>query len=517
MKRVKFAFCVVFLVAGNLFGQGTPTATLSGKVTAERVPVPGVTVSVTSPNLQGTRTAVTTETGDYIIPFLPAGPYTVTYELAGMAAVTKKLTLTVARTEVADVDMKPAAVAESITVTADAPVTATLENTAVSTNINQQEFFEKLPLLRNLTNITLLAPGTSQNEGSFGIMVSGSFSFDNMFMINGAIVGENLRGQPHGLFIEDAIQETTVLTGAVPAEYGHFTGGVINAITKSGGNDFSGSVRDSVTSEAWNGKTPFTIDQSDTVNHTYEGTMGGPVMRDRLWFFGAGRYLKTSDLAQTNKGVARAGDQTAAGVPIPVGTPLGDITFPTTDKQVRLEGKLTGTIGARHTFMASYVDVARTLTNTSDASELDLSVVNAEETNPNTLLVLDYNGVVTNSLFVEAQFSRKEFAFLGSGARCYELLCGTRISDRARGASYNSPVFRFKPEGEQRNHKTWFAKGGYFLSSPRFGSHDIKAGYENFFEVRDVNNWQGGSEYTLDIASTMIRGDQKLVRIAKSA
>jgi hypothetical protein len=231
-------------------------------------------------------------------------------------------------------------------------------------------------------------------------------------------------------------------------------------------------------------------------------------MRDRLWFFGAGRYLKTNDLAQTNKGVARAGDQTAAGVPIPVGTPLGDITFPTSDKQVRLEGKLTGTINASHTIVASYVDVARTLTNTSDASELDLSVVNAEETNPNTLLVADYNGVITPSLFVEGQFTQKEFSFLGSGARCYELLCGTRISDRARGASFNSPVFRYKPEGEQRDHKAWFLKAEYFLSSARLGSHDIKAGFENFFEVRNVNNYQGGSDYTLDIASTMIRGDQ---------
>ena len=513
MKRL-LSFAVVVLASfAGAFGQTMPTATLTGTVSADGTPLPGVTVRVESPQLQGTRTAITSEAGSYNIPFLPPGEYTATFELSGMQTVRQKVTLTAARTERRDVALRPSAVAEAITVTAETPVTAALENTAVSANYNQQEFFEKLPVLRNLTNIALLAPGTVDNSASFGVMISGSFSFDNMFMVNGAIINENLRGQPHGLFIEDAIQETTIMTGAVSAEYGHFTGGVVNAITKSGGNNFSGSVRDNVTSEAWNGRTPFTIDQSDEVNHTYEGTFGGPILRDRLWFFSAGRYLQTESLSQTNLGLARAGDQDANGNPIPVGQPLPDITFPTSDMTRRLEGKLTGTITPRHTVVASYIDVARKLTNTSDAGELDLSVLNPEEENPNTLLVANYTGALGENVFVEAQYSKKEFTFLGSGARCYELICGTRISDRARGASYNSPVFRFQPDGEQRDHETWSVKGNYFLPTRRLGSHDIKIGYEDFLEVRDVNNFQGGSEFTLDINSTIVRGTQIFPRM----
>jgi hypothetical protein len=508
MKRLALTFCLCTFVAVFVQAQGVPTGTITGSVNAQGSSLPGVTVTVASPSLQGTRTTVTGSSGDYIIPYLPAGEYTVTYELSGMERVMRKVTVTTARTEHIDVDLKPTAVAESITVTADTPVTAVLDNTTISANYNQQEFFEKLPVLRNLTNITLLAPGTSQNEGAFGVMISGSYAFDNLFMVNGAIVSENLRGQPHSLFIEDAIQETTIMTGSVSAEYGHFTGGVVNAITKSGGNDFSGSVRDNVTSEGWNGKTPLTVEQSDVINHTYEGTLGGPVMRDRIWFFGAGRYLKTEDLAQTNRGRARAGDQDANGNPIPVGTVLAETAFPTTDKTVRLEGKLTGTISAQHSIVASYIGIDRKLTNTSDASELDMSVVNAEESNPNSLLVVNYTGALTPSFFLEGQYSQKEFSFLGYGARCFELLCGTRVSDRARGASYNSPVFRFQPKGEQRDHKVWSLKGQYFLSTANRGSHNMKVGYENFWEVRDINNFQGGSEYTLDIASTMLRGDQ---------
>ncbi len=513
MKRFFLFVGLLLMFCSALLAQSMPSATLTGKVTSGGAAIPGVTVTVQSPQLQGTRTAITSEGGVYNIPLLPPGEYTATFELSGLQTVRRKISLTAARTEKFDLELKPAAITESITVTADTPVTAALETTAVSANYKQREFFEKLPVLRNLTNIALLAPGAIDNEAAFGVMISGSFSYDNLFMVNGAIVSENLRGQPHGLFIEDALQETTIMTGAVSAEYGHFTGGVVNAITRSGGNDFSGSVRDNVTNESWNGTNPFTIEQADEINHTYEGTLGGPVLRDRLWFFTAGRFLKTETFEQTNLGLSRAGDQDSSGNPIPVGTRLGDITFPSTDESLRLEGKITGTITSRHTIVASYIDVARTLTNTSDSGELDLSVVIPEETNPNTLLVANYTGAVTDKFFLEAQYSKKEFTFLGGGARCFELICGTRIDDRARGASYNSPVFRFKPEGEQRDHETWSLKGQHFLSTARFGSHDLKVGYENFTEIRDVNNYQGGSDYTLSINSTIIRGNQIFPRM----
>ena len=75
------------------------------------------------------------------------------------------------------------------------------------------------------------------------MVINGAFAFDNVFMINGVDINDNLFAQPQNLFIEDAIEETQVLTSGISAEYGRFTGGVINAITKSGGNSFSGSGR----------------------------------------------------------------------------------------------------------------------------------------------------------------------------------------------------------------------------------------------------------------------------------
>ena len=83
--------------------------------------------------------------------------------------------------------------------------------------------------------------GTTTSVGQ--VIINGAFAFDNVFMVNGVDINDNLFAQPQNLFIEDAIEETQVLTSGISAEYGRFTGGVINAITKSGGNSYSGSGR----------------------------------------------------------------------------------------------------------------------------------------------------------------------------------------------------------------------------------------------------------------------------------
>jgi hypothetical protein len=512
MKRVSFISCTLLLVCSSVFAQSIPTATLSGKVTADGAALPGVTVTVRSPQLQGTRSTESNPSGDYILPLLPPGEYTVTFELSGMQSRTRKATLTAARTEVVDMELKPSAVAESITVTAETPITAAIESTQVTTNF-KQDMVEKLPVLRNLENVTLLAPGVVPGGPNGNIMVSGAMSFDTLYLVNGAIVNENLRGQPHGVYIEDALQETTVMTGAISAEYGHFTGGVVSAITKSGGNELKGSVRDNLSNESWNGKTPFTAEQEDKINNVYEGTIGGPFLRDRLWFFGAGRVSETSDIAQTTPGLARAGDQDANGVAYNVGDQLPPLTYPHSREQTRLEGKLTLSMAAKHTVVGSYLDVEDTETNQRfTAAIMDLqSLVPARKT-PNSLMSLNYTGVLTNKFFVEGQYAKKEFAFLGGGSRFTDNIRGTLMQDRARGTRWWTPTFRNTPEGERRDHELYTAKATYFLSTPSFGTHELKAGYEHFFEVRAVNNYQQGSDYRISVASSIVRGQQTFGR-----
>ncbi len=520
MKRILQTLVVSLLITGSIFAQSNPTATITGKVTSDGAGLPGVTVTASSPNLQGERTTVTSNAGDYILPLLPPGVYTIRFDLSGMQPVTRRATLTAARTDKIEVDLKPSAMTESIVVTADTPMTAAIESTQVSTNF-KADLIENLPVSRNISAVTLLAPGVNSNGPGGNIIISGAMSFDSLYLVNGAIVNENLRGQPHGLFIEDAIQETTVMTGGISAEYGHFTGGVVSAITKSGGNEFKGSIRASANNESWVSKTPFTVDQEDKINPVYEGTLGGPFLRDRLWFFGAGRYSETNEIRQTVPGNARQGDQDANGVQYPLNqTPpfkIPAITYPNGREITRLEGKLTGSITPRHNIIASYIDVKDIETNQTGQAIMDLDSLVAEREQPNTLLAVNYNGALSSTLFAEAQWSQKKFAFLGSGSPYYDIIKGTLITDRARGTRYWSPTFRATPKGEHRDHDLYTVKGTYFLSTPRFGSHELKAGYEHFLEVRDVNNYQNGSDYRISISQSIVRGNQIFGRFGGGA
>ncbi|HVE70176.1 MAG TPA: TonB-dependent receptor [Thermoanaerobaculia bacterium] len=516
--RIRMAVSVLVLLAFSsvLFAQSIATATLSGNATTDGQPMPGVTVTVTSPQLQGSRTATTTVSGDYLLPLLPPGDYTVTFDLDGFQRVTRRATLAAARTERVDAELRPAALAEAITVTADTPVTAAVESTQVSTNF-RQNFIDQLPVGRTINAVTLLAPGVNSNGPGGNIIISGAMSFDSVYLVNGAVVNENLRGQPHQLFIEDAIQETTVLTGGISAEYGHFTGGVVSTITKSGGNDFSGSFRSSLTNESWATRSPLTVDQEDKINYIYEGTLGGPILRDRLWFFGAGRYAETEDIRQTVPGLARQGDQDANGNPIPVGTPLTPFTYPHGTEQLRMEGKLTAAITNRHQLVGSYLDNDESEFNQTGQTIMDLDSLVAERQTPHTFMVANYSGTLSNNLFVEAQYSKKDFKFVGSGSTHYDIIKGTLITDRARENRYWSPTFRATPEGEERDIRVWAAKGTYFLPTKTLGSHDIRLGYEDFNEIRAVNNYQNGSDYRISVASTIVRGTQIFPRMAGGA
>ena len=509
-------FSVGWLVAAGIcLGQAIPTSTLTGKVTAEGSPtgLPGVTVTAQSPNLQGRREVVSGANGDYIFNLLPPGEYRVTFTLTGMQSVEVKVTLSAAQSSRADAELKPSAVKEAVTVTGEsANPAAILEETQVGANI-KKPLVEKLPIGRTLPAVTLMAPGVTNNgpggtdSNAAAISISGAPSYDNLFLVDGVVTNENIRGQTHNLFIEDAIQETTVLTANISAEYGRFSGGVVNAITKSGGNVFSGSFRTTFTNDKWthnnpydagtggSGVNPTTSDtRVDKVNDQFEETLGGPIFRDRLWFFGAGRQAKLTDSNQTR---ATAGPGSIDPTPIPY-------VHGTNEK--RYEGKLTGAITPQHTVVATYVDIRLHEDNNRFTTNiLDLNSLEPRDL-PNTLLSLNYNGVLTQNIFAEAQYSKKKFTFDGGGCPFTDLIQGTLILDRSRSnARYNCATFS-NATPERRDNESYSAKGSYFLSTQAAGSHDIRVGYEHFKDFRFANNHQSGSDFRVFGTSAYIRG-----------
>ena len=110
----------------------------------------------------------------------------------------------------------------------------------------------------------MMAPGVHPTGPAGAFSFGGSVSFENLFLLNGVSINENIRGQAFDTAIEDAIQETTVANGGVSAEFGRFSGGVVNIITKSGGNQFSGSFRESLNNDKWRTLTPFETERLAT-------------------------------------------------------------------------------------------------------------------------------------------------------------------------------------------------------------------------------------------------------------
>lgn len=486
MPRLRLTL-VVLLALAALSAFGQTTGSLIGNVTSDGAALPGVTVTITSPALQGARTTITGDGGGYTFPSLPPGKYTVAFDVEGMAKMTKTVSVQLASTARADAEMKLSSMSEAITVTASAP--AVLENTDVARNYTE-ELISELPVRRNITDTVLLSPGVNNGGARGNISISGAASYDNLFLVNGVTVNENLRGQPHDLFIEDAIQETTVLTGAVSAEYGRFTGGVVSSLTKSGGNEYHGSLRDSFNNASWIAKTPVeTTDHLDKIIQVYEGTLGGFLWRDRLWFFGAGRDAK---------GAPAVGINPVGSTVAPTGQPV--TTFQNTIDEKRYEVKLTAQLFPQHSIVGSYLDVDRVESNNFFAPIYDVESIVATRSLPNTLFAVSYNGVMSSNFLVEGQYSKKEFSFINSGGRFTDQIQGTWIQDST--ARWNAPVFCGVCTPEGRDNDSIAAKGTYFVNTSSMGTHNVVFGGEDYHETRRVNNYQSASQYEIFATGT---------------
>jgi hypothetical protein len=480
-------------VAGPALAQSSTFGDLRGSVSSEEGALPGVSVTVASPALQGTRTTTSGDNGSYLLKYLPPGEYDVTFELQGFQTVKSSVKVSGAQEVVLDQAMRLADVSEEIV------VTGTYDTISASgpaaTTIAYEETLEKLALNRNIREAVLLTPGvgstgpgqTTATGASGGqITIAGGQSYENLFLVNGVVVNENLRGQPFDLFIEDAIEETTTSVSGVSAEYGRFAGGVVNTITRSGGNQFSGSLRANLSNDDWISETALSPERADDLNETYEATLGGFLWKDRVWFFGAGRDFEKTSNAQTV---------------------VTNQVYPRGDDQQRYEGKLTLSPAEGHRLVGTYQEIDHLeLGNRFTANIMDTASQTPREL-PQELRAINYTGVLTSNFFVEGQYSEREFAFVGSGSRFTDRIGGTLFVDQVTLFRWHSPTFCGVCTPEERNNENLLAKASYFLTTESAGSHDLVAGYDTFTDVRAANNHQSGSDFRILISGTRVGGD----------
>ena len=492
MRRFGILFVALALVALPALAQ-IPTGTASGRVVDNtNQPLPGVTVTARSPFLQGERTTVTSANGDFLFPFLPPGDYTITFELAGFQTVEASVRISAGQTQRVDAQLPLATLAEEIVVTGRYETISAA--TQVATTF-EKDLIEKLPVARTIAAAALLSPGVTNTGPGGNITMQGALSYENLWLVNGVVVNENIRGQALPLFIEDAIQETTVTTAGISAEYGRFAGGVVTALTKSGGNEFSGSFRDSLTNQKWEEKTPLTnYVLKDKVNPIYEATLGGRILRDRLWFFLAGRDRTTESTRQTS---------------------LTNIPYPIKDEETRYEGKLTFALTPEHRVVASYIERTTDQINNSFGTIMDTASL-YDRSMPEKLIAANYSGAFSPNFFGELQYSKREFSFVNSGSRFRDKIYGTLLLDSATGRRFWSPTFCGVCTPEERNNENILAKLTYFLSTANLGSHDIVAGFDTFNDIRSANNHQSGSDFRIYLTSVII-GDKVYARLVPNS
>jgi hypothetical protein len=287
----------VAVLAALLFSAGTAlaqNAQITGTLKDQSNAIlPGVTVTAKNVATGLTRVATTDATGQYRLSALTPGTYEVTTGLSGFTSESRKdIVLVIDQSAIIDFTLKPAAIAETITVAGESPIVDTTKSD-VSTAVSTDQI-QNLPVAaRRWVDLAMLTPGTSQDNirgffyrGNVNIG-AGTREYSNGVVVDGVNNTWAEMGEPRQNFAMDAIQEFRVSTSTYKAEYGLATGGLLTVVTKSGTNQFRGSgllfFRDaSLTSREF-----FQQTKPDYRRYQYGGTFGGPIIQNKTHFFGA--------------------------------------------------------------------------------------------------------------------------------------------------------------------------------------------------------------------------------------
>ena len=302
------AFVVVplalLLACGAAFAQEI-SGQIYGKVTdVQGLGVPGATVTVTSPQHIATEVRLTSELGTYrVLRLTPSSNYTVMVELAGFQTSTfTEIILRAGQAIAVDATLSPSGVEESVTVVGRSPLVDVKSSQAMRTL--ERDRLENIPLGRDYDDLLTSMAGIIDTEYAFSPAQSvlGSDPRGNLYLIDGAVANDTTVGYILTEIPIDMIEEVQVTTTGQTAEFGMSHGGVFNFVTKSGGNDLSGSAYifyqgDSLESEnltAEEKEQAGGVGTSVVKDQDIGGTFGGPVKKDSVWFFGNIRRLNVA-------------------------------------------------------------------------------------------------------------------------------------------------------------------------------------------------------------------------------
>lgn len=282
--------------------QDISSGTLTGSVASSGAPVAGASVEIRS-NAQGfVRNTTTDANGAFRAALIPIGTYTVTIQADGYNPISQTASVGLGGQSSFTFEMAPAsgdAVAVSDIVVTGARQSLDFNRTTTGMTVDLEELVKTVPVNRSITAVTLLAPGTSQGDDAFGDLpsISGASVAENAYYINGLNITNfaNFLGSATVPF--DFYRSVEVKTGGYSAEFGRATGGVVNAVTKSGSNDLMIALHGNWAPDSLREQSPDTytarnaLDEADSYNYTLE--LGGPIIKDRLFFYGLAEQRTT--------------------------------------------------------------------------------------------------------------------------------------------------------------------------------------------------------------------------------
>ena len=472
----------VMLAAAPAVAQ-TVTGTIFGRIVDDSgLPLPGANVTISSPQLiGGAQTRVADGEGTYRFPALPPGTYAIQVEMPAFATHSRQGIILGAGASIAvDAKLALASLQESVTVTGDSPMVDV--KSSQSREMASAEFIENIPTGRTFVDVFNLMPGVVY--GNYDVATTGTNSVhggsvrNNVFSLDGVNVNDPLVAYPGTDVNLETIEEVQVTTAGMSAEFGSASGAVFNVITKSGGNELSGQVNgylrdeglqsDNVTAELRD--QGVTRGTQLTRATDWGGSLGGPFIRDRLWYFLNYQRIDES--------------RTVINYP-PVVAADQDATFAKATYQATPGNRVEGFYQYRLRYDFPFIP---------NVNEQDPKVWR-EHRQSNHTTNLKWTNTLTDRTFFELRGSianqRRFTDFPNATSDDY----GYR--DLSTGARFGG-WYRELARPGHRNSRTIKGDVTHFASGFGGGSHEIKAGLSYDWLINsEVREWQAGARIHL--------------------
>ena len=303
MKERIIAVLVALVCTIAVAGAQERFGSLTGRVVDQQnAPAPGVTVTATNIQTGEVRSFVTDANGQYFAQDLNPGRYNVRFELSGFATIERAdISVVLGRTFELNADLRVGGLSEVVQVTGETTPLVDNRSTLIAHNVSAEEF-DRLPKARSFQSIALTAPSVNSGEIEGGFQVNGASGAENAFTVDGIVTSSLIDGRSRQNTVFEYLQEVQVKTSGIAAEYGGALGGVVSAVTKSGGNVFRGETHyyfegsplsadpvKRLSLDPLDDRTVRYVQDPKPPDHQNEfgGSVGGPIVHDRLFFYGS--------------------------------------------------------------------------------------------------------------------------------------------------------------------------------------------------------------------------------------